>query len=100
MTELRKKIMAAMLVSMAIAGCSKHSSQDKEEPDASGPEPEVTAAKVQRAPITQNLIVSGNLTALPNRDAKVAALVPGRIAHVLVVEGDQVKEGDPLADNS
>jgi len=98
LTELRKKIMAAMLVSMAIAGCSKHSSQDKEEPDASGPEPEVTAAKVQRAPITQNLIVSGNLTALPNRDAKVAALVPGRIAHVLVVEGDQVKEGDPLAE--
>ncbi len=60
--------------------------------------PEVTVAKVERAPIADSLMVSGNLAAAPNRDAKVAALVPGRIARVLVVEGDTVKEGQPLAE--
>ena len=98
MTKSRTGMMAVMLLSMAIAGCNKHDAQDKEESDAGTPTPEVTVAKVVRAPVTQNLIVSGNLMALPNHDAKVAALVPGRIARVLVVEGDPVKEGEPLAE--
>jgi membrane fusion protein, heavy metal efflux system len=84
-----------ILVSVALGGCGKPG--DDEASDA-GPSPEVTVAKVERAPIAQNLIVSGNLAALPNRDAKVAALVPGRIARVLVVEGDRVKESQSLAE--
>ena len=59
--------------------------------------PDVTIAKVERATIADSLIVSGNLAALPNRDAKVAALVPGRVANVLVSEGDRVKDGQALA---
>jgi cobalt-zinc-cadmium efflux system membrane fusion protein len=89
---------AVLLISLGLglAGCGR--SGGAEDSGASTPVPEVTVAKVERAPITQNLIVSGNLAALPNRDAKVAALVAGRIARVLVVEGDRVKEGQPLAE--
>jgi RND family efflux transporter MFP subunit len=87
---------AVVVLSLALAACSKHGDDDAT--DKSTPVPDVTVSKVERAPITQNLIVSGNLAALPNRDAKVAALVPGRIARVLVVEGDQVKEGETLAE--
>jgi RND family efflux transporter MFP subunit len=89
---------AVLLTSLALglAGCGKPGGD--EDSRAATPVPEVTVAKVIRAPITQNLIVSGNLAALPNRDAKVAALVPGRIARVEVVEGDRVKSGQPLAE--
>src|SRR5262249_47001028 len=41
--------------------------------------------------------VSGNLAAPPNRDAKIAALVPGKIKQVLVAEGISVREGQELA---
>jgi RND family efflux transporter MFP subunit len=89
---------AALLTSLVVglAGCGKPGGD--EDSKAATPVPEVTVAKVQRAPITQNLIVSGNLVALPNCDAKVAALVPGRIARVLVLEGDRVKVGQALAE--
>jgi len=59
--------------------------------------PEVTVTTVRRGSIVQNLTVSGNLTALPNRDAKIAALVPGRIERVLVTEGDSVHSGQVVA---
>ncbi len=85
-------ILAALL---ACAGCAKHDADD-ESPTA--PTPEVTVAKVVRAAVTQDLIVSGNLAALPNRDSKVSSLVPGRIASVLVIEGDRVKEGQVVAE--
>jgi len=59
--------------------------------------PEVTVTTVRRGSIVQNLTVSGNLTALPNRDAKIAALVPGRLERVLVTEGDSVHSGQLVA---
>ncbi len=61
------------------------------------PEPDVTVTTVERAVLAQDLLVSGNLAALPNRDAKLAALVPGRIQAVLVTEGDRVAAGQTLA---
>jgi RND family efflux transporter MFP subunit len=92
------KLAVALLFILALAGCGKRADKDDEETNKSTAIPDVTVAKVERAAIADNLIVSGNLAALPNRDAKLAALVPGRIARVLVVEGDPVKEGQPLAD--
>ena len=97
MTEPRAKLAVAILLTLVLSGCSKHGGDDEESTSAA-PVPDVTVAKVERASITQNLIVSGNLAALPNRDAKVAALVPGRIARVMVVEGNSVKEGQALAE--
>jgi RND family efflux transporter MFP subunit len=96
LTEPRAKLAIAILASLVLSGCGKHGGDDEE--SNSTPVPDVTVAKVERASITQNLIVSGNLAALPNRDAKVSALVPGRIARVMVVEGNSVKEGQALAE--
>ena len=83
-------------VALFIAGCSSHGASTAE--DDVAPVAEVTVTKVQRAPIAQELVVSGNLASPPNRDAKVAALIPGRIARVLVTEGDQVASGQALAE--
>jgi len=42
--------------------------------------------------------VTGILSAVPGRDVKLGALVPGRLARVAVAEGDAVKAGDTLAE--
>src|SRR5262252_695610 len=59
--------------------------------------PEVTMAVAHREPLAENLRIGGNLATPPNRDAKISALVPGRIHSVLVNEGDVVKADQPLA---
>jgi len=98
--RLRNRVLlcstAIALAIVATCGCGK--SKGAEDEAASNPVPEVTLTKVQRLPIGQELLVSGNLASLPNQDAKIAALVSGRIARVLVVEGDQVSQGQPLAE--
>ena len=96
MTRPHAATAALALLMVGMAGCS-HSASD-EGSSANTPVPEVTVAKVERARVAQGLAVSGNLAALPNRDSKVAAQVPGRVAKVMVVEGDQVKAGQTLAE--
>jgi len=75
-----------------VVGCGKDESGKD-----STPVPEVTVTTVRKGTVTQNLFVSGNLVALPNRDAKISALVPGRIQSVKVAEGDFVQSGQDLA---
>ena len=58
---------------------------------------EVTVTRVARADISSTLAVSGTIAGLPNQDVRVSALVPGRVARMLVAEGDQVKAGQVLA---
>jgi membrane fusion protein, multidrug efflux system len=69
-----------------------------EKTEAGEAAPEVTVTTVRKGRLAQDLLVSGNLAALPNRDAKVAALVPGRIKSLLVVEGTRVTTDQPLAE--
>lgn len=89
---------ASLLVAVAVAwavvasGCG-HAKSDTEQQ----PVPEVTVTKVRRGVVAENVLVSGNLVSLPNKDAKITALVPGRIDSVLVTEGDAVKHGQVLA---
>jgi membrane fusion protein (multidrug efflux system) len=44
-----------------------------------------------------DLLVRGSITALPNEDVKVSALVPGRIDALTVAEGDTVRKGQTIA---
>ena len=91
-----KRIRVAVLVAAALlataSGCGKSDSGNE-----ATLVPEVTVTTVRKGSLVQNLTVSGNLTALPNRDAKIAALVPGRIERVLVTEGDSVRPGQVVA---
>jgi membrane fusion protein, multidrug efflux system len=61
--------------------------------------PTITAdtAKVTRRSLVDELVVRGTVTAVPNEDVKVSALVPGRVNAVLVAEGDTVRQGQVIA---
>ena len=100
-TKVAKAAAAAALLGTcaAVSGC--HGGTQAAEADQ-GPVPEVTVVKVQRGAIADDLLVSGNLASMPNRDAKLAPLVSGRVSRVTVSEGDRVKSGQVLAelDNS
>jgi RND family efflux transporter MFP subunit len=82
---------------MTFTACSRRGEGD-DEAKTGEPVPDVTVATVTREVIVNDLIVNGNLAAVPNRDAKVAALVPGRIAAILVLEGDPVTTNQPVAE--
>ena len=58
---------------------------------------EVTVTRVERADITTTLSVSGTVAALPNQDVRVSSLVPGRVARMMVAEGDHARAGQDLA---
>ena len=91
-----RSILLTLALALLASGCTKHKDADDEEKGGTAV-PEVTTIKVVKGTVADELTVSGNLVALPNKDAKVAALVPGRIAEVLVNEGDSVKAGQQLA---
>jgi RND family efflux transporter MFP subunit len=76
-----------------LCGCGRQSSG---EPRGGTAEAEVTVTRVEKGMLSQDLLVSGNLVTLPNQDAKVAALVSGRIERVFVTEGDRVSPGQDL----
>ena len=61
----------AVAVALSLTACGKRGDPE-DEAKKGEPVPDVTVAKVVRGVIADNLIVNGNLAALPNRDAKVA----------------------------
>jgi RND family efflux transporter MFP subunit len=87
---------AGIFVAGLCAGCSKSSD------DESAAKPESTVAQVTltqatRADISRFLQLTGSVAAVPNRDVKVSALVPGRITEMNVAEGDKVVAGQLIA---
>ena len=58
---------------------------------------EVTVTRVERANISTTLSVSGTIAGLPNQDVRVSSLVPGRVARMLVAEGEDVLAAQVLA---
>jgi RND family efflux transporter MFP subunit len=84
-------LIAGLIVLAMLAGCRK---SDPGEPELVAT---VTITKVTRADITYTLAVTGTIAALPNEDAKVSSPVPGRIAKVVVAEGDHVSAGQVMA---
>ncbi len=57
---------------------------------------EVTLTRVTRADVTATMNISGTIAGLPNRDVRVSSLVAGRVAQVVVAEGDRVEQGQVL----
>jgi len=88
------------LTLLLLPSCSKKSpggeGEDTEE-GAANIVAEVTVTRVGRADIQSTLSVSGTVSALPNQDVRVSSLVPGRVARMMVAEGDRVREGQVLA---
>ena len=87
---------AAILLAAA-AGCSRGSASDEGKDEKTAVVAEVTVAKVERASMSRVLAVSGTINARPNQDVRVSSLVAGRIAQMLVAEGDAVKKEQVLA---
>jgi RND family efflux transporter MFP subunit len=86
------------LAVLSLAACSRKP-QAAEDNDVKADEivAEVTVTRVARAHISQTLPVTGTIAALPNQDVRVSSLVAGRIAEMLVAEGDHVSQGQILA---
>ena len=97
---IRVMCCSTLMLALLLPSCSKKSAGDE---DAAGDEAaanivaEVTITRVERADIESTLSVSGTISALPNQDVRVSSLVPGRVAHMLVAEGDHISEGQALA---
>jgi RND family efflux transporter MFP subunit len=85
---------------LLLPSCSKKPSggegEDTEE-GAANIVAEVTVTRVERADIQSTLSVSGSVAALPNQDVRVSSLVSGRVARMMVAEGDRIREGQVLA---
>jgi membrane fusion protein (multidrug efflux system) len=92
-------LLLALALAFGLAGCGPSTGAQGEEQAAKPEEAvaEVTVTKVARESISLTLQISGTIAAVPNRDAKVSAQVPGRIAELLANEGDVVEEGHVLA---
>ena len=77
-----------------LCGCRTQTAGETE--SKSVPQADVTVIKVQEGVLFESLLVSGNLASLPNQDAKIGALVAGRIERMFVKEADRVKAGQEL----
>jgi RND family efflux transporter MFP subunit len=89
----------ALILSTSLwMGCSRPAAQSGEGSEESADQVvEVSLVRVERGEISQALAVTGTIAALPNRDVKVSSLVPGRVAEMMVAEGDRIQEGQVLA---
>lgn len=91
-------MVAATVTSIALtgAGCAKKA----EEEIASADVPTITAdvGTVTRQDLVESLVVRGGVVALPNQDVKVASQVAGRVDSMSVAEGDEVREGQVVAE--
>jgi HlyD family secretion protein len=83
-----------VLSALLIAGCGKGAAP---EAPAEKPSVEVAVAHVTRGSIRSTLSVTGVLSPLPDQEAKVSPLAPGRIKQMLVKTGDLVHRGQVIA---
>ncbi len=94
-------VLAIFVVSLAVAGCSHKAGggegEGKDKDKAETAVAEVTITRVTRADVSQTLILTGTISALPNQDVRVSSQVAGRLAQVKVAEGDSVAAGQLLA---
>ena len=85
-----------LVVALALPACAKKA----EEEGAATDVPTITAevGKVVRQDLVDRLVVRGTITAAPNEDVRISALVPGRVMMLKVAEGDAVAAGQVVAE--
>lgn len=99
-SDFHCQLAAVLMLGACLLACSRKPSTAESEEAAGNPGDamaEVTVTRVERADINSTLSVSGTIASLPNQDVRVSSLVPGRVARMMVAEGDQVEAGQVLA---
>jgi RND family efflux transporter MFP subunit len=93
---IRLAVAMALGCGLLINGCSKKT----EEEGAAVEVPTIVAdvGKVARQDLVDRLLVRGTITAVPNQDVRISALVPGRVTMLKVAEGDSVAAGQLVAE--
>ena len=86
------RIFRVLLATALLAPACKKAEAPEEAPAVP-----VRVAKVARGDVARAVEVAGDLQPPPGFDVKLAPLQPGRLAQVLVAEGDKVKSGQILA---
>jgi RND family efflux transporter MFP subunit len=81
-----------------VAGCGGKGGEEEDVKAAEVPTITADTAKVTRQSILDDLVIRGIITAVPNEDVKVSALVAGRVNSVTVAEGDTVRQGQAIAE--
>jgi membrane fusion protein, multidrug efflux system len=90
-------LFVSMAALMAAAACSRGAGPEEEGSEAIVPTITADTAVVSRVSIADDLVVRGTITALPNEDVRVSALIAGRVDAVTVAEGDAVTSGQIVA---
>lgn len=95
----RSRLLALCAVAALATSGACSSRGDSPEDQSTDEVPTIVAEQVTvtRSTIATTLVLRGTVTALPNEDVKVSALVPGRIDALTVAEGDTVREGQLVA---
>lgn len=83
----------ALCLFLAVAACKSSPPEEK-----APPLPRVRVVQAQVGPAERTLTVTGVLATPSGRDVKLAPLVPGRLARLLVSEGERVKAGQVLGE--
>jgi RND family efflux transporter MFP subunit len=87
----------AVLAALLAAGACGEKTTEQEVEPAEEPTIVASVAKVTPRTLVDELTVRGTVTAIPNEDVRVSALVPGRLTAVTVAEGDSVRKGQVIA---
>lgn len=87
----------AAALALGLAACSRGPAAGEGKEASTDAVAEVTVVKVERGEISESLSVSGTIAAVPNQDVRVTSLVPGRVAQMMVAEGDHVEKDQVLA---
>ena len=93
-TPLRVLAVASLAL---LAACGRKPPDEDETRPAEVRTITAETARVTRRTLVDELVVRGIVTAVPNEDVKVSALVAGRVNSVTIAEGDAVRQGQVIA---
>jgi membrane fusion protein (multidrug efflux system) len=94
-----------LLLFFALGSCRHGAKEHEGEKEPEGAEEEenapkhvkVVCAPVRSAQVQDRVELHGTVAPLPDRDAQVSPQVAGRLIKIGILEGDKVKQGQPLA---